>query len=64
VNNIIKVTIIEPVGGYGGMNYYDFGLAEGQKHAAADVMVTLYTCDMTNVPPGIPFEIKKRAKSP
>lgn len=40
--------MIEPVGGHGGMDYYDSGLCEGL--AAAGVDVTLYTCDET--PPG------------
>ena len=39
----LKVTILEPVGGHGGMNYYDLGLCNGLGHAGIDV--TLYTCD-------------------
>ena len=49
------VAIIEPVGGHGGMNYYDFGLCRGLVDAG--VTPTLYTCDETNVPPGMPFMI-------
>lgn len=41
--NKLKVTVIEPVGGHGGMNYYDVGLCSGVGHAGIDV--TLYTCD-------------------
>lgn len=39
----IKVTVIEPVGGHGGMNYYDVGLCGGVGHAGIEV--TLHTCD-------------------
>ena len=51
-----SVAIIEPVGGHGGMNYYDFGLCRGL--VAAGVTPTLYTCDATEVVPGLPFEVK------
>lgn len=37
------VSIIEPVGGHGGMNYYDEGLASGLTEAG--VQATVYTCD-------------------
>lgn len=43
----INARIIEPVGGHGGMNYYDIGLASGLSYAGVDV--TLFTCD-TNPP--------------
>ena len=46
----LKVAVIEPVGGHGGMNYYDIGLCKGLGTAGLDV--TLYTCD-TNPPLGI-----------
>lgn len=49
------VAQIEPVGGHGGMNYYDFGLCEGL--VVNGVQVTLYTCDKTEVPPGLPFTV-------
>ncbi len=52
----MKVAIVEPVGGHGGMNYYDFGLAQGLVDAGADV--TVYTCDQTTIPVGKPFEVK------
>ena len=55
-SNKIKVAIIEPVGGHGGMNYYDFCLAEGLVAAGAEV--TVYTCDKTNIPKGLPFGVK------
>ncbi len=45
----MKIAIIEPVGGHGGMNYYDFGLARGL--ASAGVKVRLYTCDQTEGSP-------------
>ena len=45
VGEKLKVAIIEPVGGHGGMDYYDFGLSEGL--AASGVDVALHTCDET-----------------
>lgn len=51
-----SAAIIEPVGGHGGMNYYDFGLCRGL--VAAGVRPTLYTCDATQAVPGLPFEVK------
>jgi glycosyltransferase involved in cell wall biosynthesis len=47
----ISVAIIEPVGGHGGMDYYDFGLCAGL--LAAQCGVSLYSCDETS-PPAIP----------
>jgi D-inositol-3-phosphate glycosyltransferase len=49
----VSVAMIEPVGGHGGMHYYDFGLCGGL--AAAGCSVTLYTCDETDDPeiPGL-----------
>ena len=51
-----SAAVIEPVGGHGGMNYYDFGLCRGL--VAAGVTPTLYTCDATEVVPGLPFGVK------
>ena len=42
----LRAAIVEPVGGHGGMDYYDFGLCEGL--AGAGVEATLYTCDETS----------------
>ena len=42
----LKAAIVEPVGGHGGMDYYDFGLCEGL--SGAGVVATLYTCDETS----------------
>lgn len=39
----MKVSIIEPVGAHGGMNYYDMGLANGLSNSGVEV--TVYTCD-------------------
>jgi glycosyltransferase involved in cell wall biosynthesis len=39
------VAIIEPVGGYGGMDYYDLSLCRGLLNAG--LRVSLYTCDET-----------------
>jgi D-inositol-3-phosphate glycosyltransferase len=47
----ISIAIVEPVGGHGGMNFYDSGLCKGLLQAGA--RVSLYTCDET-VDPGIP----------
>ena len=56
-----SVAVIEPVGGHGGMNYYDFGLCRGL--VAAGVTPTLYTCDATEVVHGLPFEVKAEYRS-
>ena len=49
------VAIIEPVGGHGGMDYYDQGLCRGLLNAG--FRVRLYTCDETVDPeiPGLSF---------
>lgn len=49
----LAVAVIEPVGGHGGMDYYDLGLCRGL--LAAGCRVSLYTCDETFVPatPGL-----------
>jgi len=52
----MKVAVIEPVGGHGGMNYYDFGLCRGL--VAAGVEPLLYTCDETVVEPEAGFPVK------
>lgn len=49
-----KVAIVEPVGGHGGMNYYDFGLANGVIDAGGDC--SLYTSIETKVPIGLGFK--------
>jgi D-inositol-3-phosphate glycosyltransferase len=41
----VRAAVVEPVGGHGGMDYYDFGLCEGL--SGAGVGTTLYTCDET-----------------
>lgn len=43
----LRVAIIEPVGGHGGMNFYDFSLCQSLVQAGAQA--TLYTCDKTTV---------------
>ena len=53
----MKVAIIEPVGGHGGMNYYDFALCFGL--VGLGVEVILYTCDETKVPQDLTFTVKK-----
>lgn len=51
----ISVAIVEPVGGHGGMDFYDFGLCGGLVKAGC--RVSLYTCDKTKSPaiPGLLF---------
>ena len=44
--SIKNIAIIEPVGGHGGMNYYDYSLATGLSNK--DVNVFWYTCDKTS----------------
>ena len=53
----MKVAIIEPVGGHGGMNYYDLSLC----HALVQASVTpvLFTCPETVVPAGLPFVVRE-----
>ena len=53
--NYPGVAMIEPVGGHGGMNFYDFELARGLRRAGTRVV--LYTCDETEVPEFAGFEI-------
>lgn len=53
----MTAAIIEPVGGHGGMNYYDFGLARGL--VAAGVVPIIYTCAQTTVPTGLPFRVRR-----
>jgi len=44
-NNRIRVAMIEPIGGHGGMEFYDFGLCETLR--GSGVVPYLYTCDET-----------------
>lgn len=45
--NEFSIGLIEPVGGHGGMDYYDYGLAIGLQ--ANNVGVIFYTCDETKI---------------
>jgi len=56
-SSALKIAIIEPVGGHGGMDYYDFGLCEGLSQSEIDV--TLFTSDETEVSKGSVFAVKK-----
>lgn len=49
--------MIEPVGGHGGMDYYDFGLCDGLSRSGVGVI--LYTCDETTEPVNATFVIRK-----
>ena len=42
---MVKISLIEPVGGYGGMDYYDYGLALGlgQNNVQVDYYTSSYT---------------------
>lgn len=51
-----RVAMIEPVGGHGGMDYYDFGLCAAL--AANDVNVILHTCDETAIPADCQYEVR------
>lgn len=42
-----RISIIDPVGGHGGMDYYDYGLAYGL--GSNDASVTYYTCENTKL---------------
>lgn len=53
---VVSVSMIEPVGGHGGMDYYDFGLCGGL--AAAGVDVVLHTCDETVIPDRAEFVVR------
>lgn len=48
IRGSLGVTIIEPVGGFGGMDAYDHGLASGLSEAGVDV--TLHTSEMPQTP--------------
>jgi D-inositol-3-phosphate glycosyltransferase len=53
----IKVAVVEPVGGHGGMNFYDFSLCRSIVRAGA--RATLYTCDKTVVNGDQGFPVKR-----
>ncbi len=55
-NNGIVVGIVEPVGGHGGMDYYDFSLCQGLVESG--VTPILITCDKTDAS-SVSFEVKK-----
>ena len=54
--NPLRIAVIEPVGGHGGMDYYDFGLCRGLAEAGASV--ALYTSDETPTTIAAGYEIK------
>ncbi len=45
--DVLKVAMVEPVGGHGGCTYYDFSLCRSL--SMDSVVPTLYTCDKTDV---------------
>lgn len=52
-----RIAVIEPVGGHGGMDYYDFGLCDGLGRAGTDV--ALYTCAETAQPASYRFVCRR-----
>ncbi|WP_424193362.1 glycosyltransferase family 4 protein [Ampullimonas aquatilis] len=54
---LIKVAVVEPVGGHGGCHYYDISLCRSLQNFGFDP--TLYTCDETEVTgdEGIPIDL-------
>lgn len=54
--SVSKVAIVEPVGGHGGMDYYDFGLCGGLADTGVDIV--LHTCDKTICPKDAAFEVR------
>jgi D-inositol-3-phosphate glycosyltransferase len=53
----LRVAVIEPVGGHGGMNFYDLSLCQGLVQAGAQA--TLYTCDKTTVTGNEGFAVRQ-----
>ena len=53
----LRVAVVEPVGGHGGMNFYDFSLCQSIVRAGAQA--TLYTCDKTIVNGDEGFPVKR-----
>ena len=51
----LRVAVVEPVGGHGGIEFYDFGLCAAL--AGAGASATLYTCDATEPPPQASFKV-------
>ncbi len=53
----LNIAVIEPVGGHGGMNFYDFSLCQGIVKAGAGA--TLFTCDKTAVDGSQGFPVER-----
>lgn len=53
----LRAAIVEPVGGHGGMDYYDAGLCEGLSEAGVEV--ALYTCDETSTRAAAPYKVRR-----
>jgi glycosyltransferase involved in cell wall biosynthesis len=53
----LRVAVIEPVGGHGGMNLYDLSLCRGIVDAGVEA--TLYTCDETERKVDSAFSVKR-----
>ncbi len=53
IDGKIKISIVEPVGGHLGNEFYDFGLCKAVSDEGIDV--TLYTCDETTLDTKHPF---------
>ncbi len=57
---VMRIAIIEPVGGHGGMDYYDFGLSQGLANTGANVV--LHTCDETHIPVNANYQVRHTYK--
>lgn len=57
-----RLAFVEPVGGHGGNEFYDFGLCQALTYAGCHVV--LYTCDKTSLDlsHGFPFTVEKTYK--
>jgi glycosyltransferase involved in cell wall biosynthesis len=53
----VSVAVIEPVGGHGGMHFYDLALCRSIVKAGGEA--TLYTCDETNVSGSEGFAVRR-----
>lgn len=57
----MRISIIEPIGNHGGMNYYDKGLADGLVEAGIDVI--LYTSDLAEFNESNSFKLVQSFKN-
>ena len=53
----VRAAVIEPVGGHGGMDYYDFALCNSIRAVGTDVV--LFTCDEAGILENAEFSVNK-----